>query len=116
MTGEFARLWRAAEKIVYSRTLASGWTDRTRIEGEFDAGEVRRLKAREERDISVGGAGLAGQAIAAGLVDEFHLVVWPVLLGGGTRALPPGVRQPLELLDERRFASGGVHLHYRLGR
>jgi dihydrofolate reductase len=111
---DYAALWRATDKIVYSRTLPSVASERTRIERDFDPEAVRRLKAEAERDISVGGPGLAGEALRAGLVDECHLFLSPVLVGGGTRALPDGVRLPLELLGERRFANGVVHLHYRV--
>jgi dihydrofolate reductase len=111
---DYAELWRAAEKIVYSRTLEGASSARTRIERELDPEEIRALKARSDRDLSIGGAELAGQAITAGLVDECHLILAPVLVGGGTAALPDGVRFDLELLGERRFASGFVHLHYRL--
>jgi dihydrofolate reductase len=109
----FAELWRAADKIVYSKTLETVSSARTRIEREFDPEAVRQLKARAERDLTVGGSGLAGQALAAGLVDECHFFVAPVVVGGGTRALPDGVRLDLELLDERRFTSGVVYLRYR---
>jgi dihydrofolate reductase len=110
---DFAEIWQAAEKIVYSRTLEAVSSARTRIEREFDPEEVRQLIARAVREISVGGPDLAAQAIKAGLVDEYHLFVTPVVVGGGRRALPDGVRLELELLDERRFGSGVVHLHYR---
>jgi dihydrofolate reductase len=113
IAGDFARIWQAAEKVVYSRTLQQVASARTRIEPDFDADAVRALKARAERDLSVGGAELAGQAIAAGLVDECHLFLTPIVIGGGTRALPDGVRWPLELVAERRFTGGVVHLHYR---
>ena len=109
----YAQLWKAADKVVYSRTLETVSSARTRIEREFDPDAVRRMKAAAERHIGVGGAELAGHALVAGLVDECHLFVVPVLVGGGTRALPAGVRQELELLDERRFGNGTVHLHYR---
>jgi dihydrofolate reductase len=111
---DFAELWRAAEKIVYSRSLESASSARTRIEHDFDAGAVRRLKESAQGDIGIGGPELAGQAIAAGLVDECHLIVVPVLVGGGKRAFPDGVRVDLELLDERRFAGGAVYLRYKL--
>ena len=111
---DYAEIWRAAEKIVYSRTLQTASSARTRIEGEFDPDAVRRLKESSAGDISVGGAELAGHAISAGLVDECHLFLFPVVVGGGKRALPGDVRVQLELLDERRFGSGVVHLHYRL--
>jgi dihydrofolate reductase len=110
---DYAEIWRAAEKVVYSRTLQSVSSQRTRIERRFDAGEIRRLKENSPSDIMIGGAELAGQAIAEGLVDECMLFLGPVLVGGGKRALPTGVRAELELLDERRFRSGVVHLHYR---
>ncbi len=110
---EYAEIWRDADKIVFSRALDRVSTDRTRIEREFDPDAIRRLKEEAERDISVGGPTLAAEAIRAGLVDEVHLVVVPILLGGGTSAFPTGVRIDLELIDERRFAGGAVHLHYR---
>jgi len=111
---DFAELWRAAEKIVYSRSLESASSARTRVEHDFDAGAVRRLKESAQGDIGIGGPELAGQAIAARLVDECHLILVPVLVGGGKRALPDGVRVELELLDERRFAGGAVYLRYKL--
>ena len=111
---DFAELWRAAEKIVYSRSLESASSARTRVEHDFDAGAVRRLKESAQGDIGIGGPELAGQAIAAGLVDECHLILVPVLVGGGKRAFPDGVRADLELLDERRFAGGAVYLRYKL--
>jgi len=109
---DFAKLWRVAEKVVYSRTLQMVTSARTRIEREFDPGAVRRLKQTSVSDITVGGAELAGQAIAAGLVDEWHLFLNPILIGGGKRALPDKVRARLQLMDERRFRSGVIHLHY----
>src|SRR4051794_35677903 len=111
---EYTAIWRAADKVVYSRTLEAPSSARTRIEREFDPVAVRALVDSEERDVAIGGAELAGQALAAGVVDQVHLIVVPVIVGGGARALPAGVRLGLELLDERRFASGFVHLHYRL--
>jgi dihydrofolate reductase len=111
---DYAELWRAAEKVVYSRTLQTASSDRTRIEREFDPASVRQLKQASATDVSIGGAELAGQAFAAGLVDECHLFLCPVVIGGGKRALPDNVRAQLELLDERRFGSGVVHLHYRV--
>ena len=110
---EFARIWQAADKVVYSRTLEHSSTAKTRIEREFDPDAVRHLKQSASRDLTVGGPELAGQAMAAGLVDECHLFLVPVLVGGGKPSLPGGVRAQLELLDERRFARGVVHLHYR---
>jgi dihydrofolate reductase len=109
---EWARQWQAAEKIVYSRTLAEPRSARTRIEREFDPEAVRRLKADAAHDITVDGPELAAQAIRAGLVDEFQPIVCPVVLGGGTRFFPDGVRLELELLGERRFGSGVVVLRY----
>jgi len=112
-TREYADIWRATDKIVFSRTLEAASSERTRIEREFDPEAIRELKAAADRDIGVGGPELAGQALAAGLVDELHLVVAPVIVGGGNRALPDGVFLKLELQDERRFASGMVYLRYR---
>jgi dihydrofolate reductase len=109
---DFAQIWRAAEKIVYSRTLETVSSARTRIEREFDAPAVRRLKETSGADITVGGAALAGQAIAAGLVDECHLFLTPIAVGRGKQALPDHVRAQLELLGERRFGNGVVHLRY----
>ena len=111
---EFAEIWRAAEKIVYSRTLQAVSSEKTRIEREFDPDAIRRLKEASEADITIGGPGLAGQAMSAGLIDECHLLVNPIVLGGGKRALPNNLRIWLELLGERRFRSGVVHLHYRV--
>ena len=111
---DFAEIWLAADKIVYSKTLEAVSSARTRIERAFDPESVRRMKSRSERDISVGGPELAAQAIKADLVDEFHLIVVPVVIGGGKRALPDDVRVNLELGDVRRFANGMVHLHYRI--
>jgi dihydrofolate reductase len=110
---DFAEIWRAADKVVYSRTLEAVSSARTEIERDFDPEAVRRLKASAERDIGVGGAELAAQAIAAGLVDEYQLFLTPFIVGGGKKALPDGVREKLELLDERRFGSGTVYLNYR---
>jgi dihydrofolate reductase len=112
---DFARIWRGADKIVYSRALRSPSSARTRIEPRFDPGAIGRLKAAADRDITVGGAELAGHALAAGLVDECHLFLGPVIVGGGKRALPDGLRVPLELLDERRFRGGVVYLSYGVG-
>jgi dihydrofolate reductase len=111
---DFAKIWRSAEKIVYSRTLQTASSARTRIERAFDPDTLRRLKQSSRPDITIGGAELAGQAIAAGLVDECHLFLGPIIVGAGKRALPDNVRTQLELLDERRFNSGVVHLHYRV--
>jgi dihydrofolate reductase len=110
---EFAAIWQAAEKVVYSRTLETVSSARTRIERVLDPDAIERMKQSSGSDISIGGAELAGQAIAAGLVDEMQLLLVPVLVGGGKRALPNDVRARLELLDERRFQSGAVFLRYR---
>jgi dihydrofolate reductase len=110
---DFAEIWRAADKVVYSRTLEAATSARTSIEREFDPGAVRRLKAEAERDLAVGGPELAAHAFRAGLVDEVHLFVAPIVVGGGTRCLPEGLRVGLELLDERRFGTGMVFLGYR---
>jgi dihydrofolate reductase len=112
---DFAEIWQAADKIVYSKRLQTASSARTRIEREFDPEAVRQLKATADADITVGGAELAAQAIAAGLVDEYHLFLVPVVVGGGKRALPDtNVRVNLELLDERRFRNGTVYLHHRI--
>jgi len=111
---DFAGIWRSADKVVFSRTLAGVSSARTRLEREFDPELVRRMKASETRDLAVGGPELAAHALRAGLVDELHLFLSPVLVGGGTPALPDGVRLDLELLGERRFGNGVVHLHHRL--
>jgi dihydrofolate reductase len=113
---DFAEIWQAADKVVYSKTLESVFSARTRIERDFDPEAVRRMKAQAERDLSVGGPDLAAQALGAGLVDECHLFVAPVVVGGGKRSLPRNVRLELELLDERRFGSGMVYLYYRTRR
>lgn len=110
---DFAGIWRAADKIVYSRTLDKPSSERTRIEKEFDPEMVRQLKATTGHDLTVGGPELAAHAIRAGLVDEYHMYLTPFVVGGGTPALPDGVRVGLELLDERRFGNGTVFLHYR---
>ncbi|HEY0258422.1 MAG TPA: dihydrofolate reductase family protein [Lacisediminihabitans sp.] len=112
----FAELWRAADKVVYSTTLEQASSVRTRIERTFEVEAIRRMKDEADRDISVGGSNLAAAAIRAGLVDEWHLFLTPVVVGGGKRFLPEDVRLGLELVDERRFESGVVHLHYRTAR
>ncbi len=111
---EFAQIWRAAEKIVYSRTLQAVSSAKTKIEREFDSDAIRRLKESSGADITIGGPELAGQAMSAGLIDECHLLVNPIILGGGKRAFPDNLSMRLELLGERRFRSGVVHLHYRV--
>jgi dihydrofolate reductase len=109
---DYARIWQGADKIVYSTTLETVASAKTRIERRFDPQVVQRMKAAAGSDISVGGTELAAHTIRAGLVDECHLFVTPVVVGGGTRALPDGVRLDLELMDHHRFAGGVVHLHY----
>ncbi len=111
---DYAEIWQAADKVVYSRTLDAASSARTRVERDFDPEAIRALKEAADRDLTVGGAELAAQAFRAGLVDEIQLFVAPVALGGGRRALPDGVRVPLELLDERRFGGGMVFLRYRV--
>jgi dihydrofolate reductase len=110
---DFAGIWQSAEKIVFSTTLASAPSARTRIERDFEPGLIRRLKSATEHDMGVGGANLGGQAIKAGLVDELQLFLVPAVVGGGKPALPAGVRADLELLDMKRFAGGVVYLRYR---
>jgi dihydrofolate reductase len=110
---DFARIWQSADKIVYSKTLEAVSTARTRIERDFDPEAVQRMKTVAERDLIVSGPELASQAFEAGLVDECHLFVAPMVVGGGKRSLPDNVRMKLELLDERRFVSGMVYLYYR---
>lgn len=111
---DFAQIWRAAEKVVYSTSLDSVSTARTRIERTFDVQAVFEMKAKATQDISIGGPTLAAHALSAGLVEECHLFLVPFVVGGGTPALPRGVRLRLELQDERCFASGVVHLHYSI--
>jgi dihydrofolate reductase len=112
---DYADIWRRAEKIVYSRTLETVASARTRIEREFDPAAVEELKRRSDRDLSVSGPALAALAFGAALVDECHLFVVPVVVGNGNRAFKDGTDAALELLDERRFEGGVVHLHYRVG-
>ena len=113
---DFAQNWQAAHKIVYSKTLEAVSTARTRIERDFDPEAVQQMKALARRDLIVGGSELAAQAFEAGLVDECHLFVAPIVVGGGKRSLPDNVRLRLELLDERRFSSGMIYLYYRTNR
>jgi dihydrofolate reductase len=113
---DFAEIWKSADKIVYSKTLQAVSTARTRIERDFDPEAVWQMKALAERDLIVGGPELAAQAYKAGLVEECHLFVAPMVVGGGKQSLPDNVRLKLELLDERSFASGMVYLHYRTRR
>jgi dihydrofolate reductase len=110
---EFANVWQAADKFVYSTTLAAVPTAKTRLERHFDPGAVRDLKAAATSDLLVGGPNLAAQALKAGLVDECHLIIWPIVLGGGKPALQTDKRADLALLDEHRFSNGVVSLRYR---
>ncbi len=111
---DYADIWRAAEKIVFSRTLQTVSSARTQIEHDFDVDAIQLLKETSEPDVTIGGAQLAGQAIRAGLLDECHLFLTPIAVGRGKPALPENVRTAFELLGERRFGSGVVHLHYRV--
>ena len=110
---DFAEIWRGADKVVYSRTLETVATARTRLERAFDPEAVRELKASAGRDLGVAGPELAAHAFRVGLVDECHLFLAPIVVGGGTRSLPDGIRLELELVDERRFGNGTVYLRYR---
>jgi dihydrofolate reductase len=110
----YAQVWQAADKVVYSSTLAAPSTANTRLERHFDPSAVHDLKAAASRDLLVGGPNLAAQALVAGLVDELRLIVWPVVLGGRKPALPAGTRAELELLDEHRFSNGVMQLRYRV--
>jgi dihydrofolate reductase len=113
---DFARIWQAADKVVYSSTLAAPATPKTRIEPAFQADAVAGMKRHADRDISIGGATLAALAIRAGLVDEWQQLLTPIIVGGGTHFLPPDVRVELDLQDERRFDNGVVYLNYRTRR
>ena len=115
LMGDFAHVWQAADKVVYSTTLDAVATAKTRLERDFDADSVRDMKASATSDLTVGGANLAAHAFKAGLVDECHLFIYPVVVGGGKPSLPRGTRAELELLDERRFNSGVVYVRYRVG-
>jgi dihydrofolate reductase len=114
LTADYARAWQAADKVVYSSTLAAPSTANTRLERHFDPRAVYDLKAGASRDLLVGGPNLAAQALVSGLVDELQLFVWPVVLGGRNPALPTEVRADLELLDEHRFSNGVLHLRYQV--
>jgi dihydrofolate reductase len=114
LTARFAKVWQAADKVVYSASLAAPSTANTRLERHFDPGAVHDLKAAASRDLLVGGPNLAAQALVAGLVDELQLFVWPVVLGGRKPALPADVPADLELLDQHRFGNGVIQLRYRL--
>jgi dihydrofolate reductase len=114
VTGEYAQIWRAADKIVFSRTLQEAASARTRIERELTAGVIRRLKESSSSELSIGGAEVGGQAITAGLVDELRLLLAPVTVGAGKPALPAGIQPKLQLNETRTFANGFVYLSYRL--
>ncbi len=111
---DFTNIWRAADKMVFSKTLASVSSERTTLERQFDAEAIRRMKVDEKRDLTVGGADIAAQAFGAGLVDECHLFFWPIVLGGGKPALPTDGRLDFQLLHERPSHGGVAHLHYRV--
>jgi dihydrofolate reductase len=111
---DFARVWQKAEKIVFSRTLTDATTSNTRVERDFDPGAIRNLKRNSGHDISIGGAELAGLALEADPVDECHLFLNPVIVGGGKPAFRAALRRNLELLETRRFDTGVIHLHYRM--
>ena len=111
---DFARVWQKAQKIIFSRTLTGAKTRNTRVERDFDLGAIRGLKRESDHDINIGGAELAGLALEAGLVDECHLFVNPVIVGGGKPAFRPALRRNLDLLETRRFGTGVVQLHYRV--
>ena len=111
---DFANIWRTADKVVFSKTLASVSSVRTTLEPEFNVEAIRQTKAEATHDFTVGGADLAAQAFGAGLVDECHLFFWPIVLGGGKHALPRHARLDFQLLNEQRSRSGVTHLHYRV--
>ena len=110
---DFAQVWQAADKIVYSRTLEAASTRKTQIERNFEPEAIRRLKDSVQQDIHIGGAELAAEAFRSGLIDECHLFLAPIILGGGKQCIPANVRLELELLDEHRFGNGEVYLRYR---
>jgi len=113
---DYARIWQAADKVVYSRTLEAVASERTTLERDFEAAAVARFVAAADRDVSIGGATLAAEALRAGIVDELRLLTVPAVVGGGTRTLPDGIRLDLELLDERRFAGGATYARYAVRR
>ncbi len=114
LMADFATVWQAASKVVYSTTLDAVRTGKTRLEHNFDPSSVGDMKASATADLTVGGPNLAAHALKAGLVDECHLFIRPVLVGGGKPALPSDTRADLELLDERRLSNGVVYLRYRI--
>jgi dihydrofolate reductase len=111
---DWMQLWRAADKVVYSRSLETVSSARSRIERNFEPNAIQAMTSSLERDITIGGADLAAQAFRAGLVDQCQLFLTPVLVGGGKRALPKNVRLDLDLVAERRFGNGVVFLDYRV--
>jgi dihydrofolate reductase len=112
---DFTQLWQAASKVVYSRTLEKVTTSKTRLEREFDPDAVRKMKEESDKDMSVGGSELAGHALKCGVVDEVHLYLSPILVGGGKPSLPKDLRLPLELVEQRRFGNGVIYVRYRTG-
>jgi dihydrofolate reductase len=112
---DYAEIWRAADKVVFSRSMTEVTTERTRLEREFDPGLIVRLKDESATNLSIGGAEIAGQAITLGLVDEIQLLLCPIIVGGGKRALPAEVLTRLELCGERSFGGGDVFLRYGVG-
>lgn len=112
-SADYAPIWRAADKVVYSTTLQSTGSTRTRLERRFDPADIQRLKAGSDKDISIGGPTLAAAAVRAGLVDEYRFFLQPIVVGGGTAALPSDIRFSLELVDVHRFAGGVLYLDYR---
>jgi dihydrofolate reductase len=116
LTGEFARIWQAARKVVYSATLNDVSTVNTQLERVFEPSTLRDLKASAPSDLTIGGPNVTAHAFKAGLVDECQLLIHPVFLGAGKPSLPRDLRADLELLDERRFGNGAVYVHYRVGR
>jgi dihydrofolate reductase len=114
LTQDFAEIWQAANKIVYSKTLAAASTRKTRIERNFDPEAIKQLKMASVHDILIGGPDLAAHAFRAGLIDECHLFLTPIMVGGGKKSLPDHVRLALNLLEERRFGNGMVHLRYEV--
>lgn len=116
LMADFANVWQTADKVVYSTTLNSVWTSNTRLQRSFEPSEVRGLKDSATDDLMIGGAEIASQAFRAGLVDDCHLFIRPILVGGGKRALPCSTRSQLELLANHAFSDGAIHLHYRVSR
>ncbi len=111
---DYAQIWQAAEKIVYSKTLTTVPTRKTTLEQNFDPARIKALKKTAQQNIVIGGPNLAAHAFSEGLIDEFHLFLMPIVLGGGKPCLPDNLRLGLELLAERRFQNGTVYLHYQI--